>query len=60
MDDLNPQQKLAVNHPGGPLLIIAGAGSGKTKTLTSRIVRLVESGVPAVAILAINFTNKAA
>lgn len=60
MDDLNPQQKQAVEHPGGPLLIIAGAGSGKTKTLTSRIARLMAKGTPAAAILAITFTNKAA
>ncbi len=57
---LNPRQYEAIEHSDGPLLIIAGAGAGKTKTLTHRIMRLIERGVPPEAILAITFTNKAA
>ena len=57
---LNDQQKQAVLHTDGALLIVAGAGAGKTKTLTHRIVHLIESGVKPNKILAITFTNKAA
>ncbi|MCD6525628.1 MAG: UvrD-helicase domain-containing protein [Desulfuromonas sp.] len=58
---LNPQQLAAVNHPGGPLLILAGAGSGKTSTLTGRVIHLIQQqGVPPWRILAVTFTNKAA
>ena len=58
---LNPEQLKAIHHPGGPLLIIAGPGTGKTATLTRRIAYLVDQGtaVPA-SILALTFTNKAA
>ncbi|MDO8664943.1 MAG: UvrD-helicase domain-containing protein [Candidatus Liptonbacteria bacterium] len=57
---LNPQQKLAVKAHPGPLLIVAGAGTGKTRTLTSRLAYFIEKGVPPHKICAITFTNKAA
>ena len=58
--NLNELQKEAVNHVDGPCLVIAGAGSGKTKVLTTRIAKLISEGIPDYQILAITFTNKAA
>ena len=59
-EDLNPEQLTVVRHPGGPMLVLAGAGTGKTRTLVYRACRLVEDGVPPGRILLLTFTNKAA
>jgi len=57
---LDPDQRRAVLHEGGPLLLVAGAGSGKTRAIVARIVRLIRDGAPPRSILGITFTNRAA
>src|SRR4051812_49618199 len=60
LEELNPEQRAAATHAGGPLLILAGAGTGKTTTLCSRVAWLVSEDVPSERILLLTFTRRAA
>ena len=59
-DDLNPEQRLAATHGEGPLLIVAGAGTGKTTTLAARVTTLLERGVRPERVLLLTFSRRAA
>jgi DNA helicase-2/ATP-dependent DNA helicase PcrA len=59
-EELNAEQLAVVEHPGGPMLVLAGAGTGKTRTLTYRVARLIDDGAAPSEVLLLTFTNKAA
>ena len=60
LDDLTPEQRAAVTHPGGPAIVLAGAGAGKTRVLCHRLAWLVDGGASPAEILALTFTREAA
>ncbi len=60
LEGLNDAQRAAVDHDGGPLMILAGAGTGKTRTLVARLARLIAAGTPPERILLVTFSRRAA